>query len=127
MSKRTKKNLSFQIEQQNTHRRNKKVHKKNPMKLQKTLSENKLDVLLKNSMLVLDIIEKEINIKREEKGKNQIFKITKSSKERFQSDNDHKRESLQLDENNRNHIPIIDLKRAITNFQEIQNSVNPFI
>ena len=108
MSKRTKKNLSFQIEQQNTHRRNKKVHKK-------------------NSMLVLDIIEKEINIKREEKGKNQIFKITKSSKERFQSDNDHKRESLQLDENNRNHIPIIDLKRAITNFQEIQNSVNPFI
>ena len=73
MSKRTKKNLSFQIEQQNTHRRNKKVHKKNSMKLQKTLSENKLDVLLKNSMLVLDIIEKEINIKREEKGKNQIF------------------------------------------------------
>ena len=63
------------------------------MKLQKTLSENKLDVLLKNSMLVLDIIEKEINIKREEKGKNQIFKITKSSKERFQSDNDHKRKS----------------------------------
>lgn len=127
MSKRTKKNLSFQIEQQNTHRRNKKVHKKNSMKLQKTLSENKLDVLLKNSMLVLDIIEKEINIKREEKGKNQIFKITKSKKKRFQSDNDHKRESLQLDENNRNHIPIIDLKRAITNFQEIQNSVNPFI
>ena len=69
MSKRTKKNLSYQIEQQNTHRRNKKVHKKNSMKLQKTLSENKLDVLLKNSMLVLDIIEKEINIKREEKGK----------------------------------------------------------
>ena len=58
MSKRTKKNLSFQIEQQNTQRRNKKVHKKNSMKLQKTLSENKLDVLLKNSMLVLDIIEK---------------------------------------------------------------------
>ena len=48
MSKRIKKNLSFQIEQQNTHRRNKKVHKKNSMKLQKTLSENKLDVLLKN-------------------------------------------------------------------------------
>lgn len=127
MSKRTKKNLSFNVEQQNKQGTKKRIHKKKEMNLQKALSDNKLDVLLKNSMLILDIIEKEINLKTEEKKKNKIFLIIKSKKKKFQSEDEHEKEALQLDDTNRNHIPIIDLQKAITNFQETQKSVNPFI
>lgn len=127
MSKRTKKNLSFNVEQQNKQGTKKRIHKKKEMNLQKALSENKLDVLLKNSMLILDIIEKEINLKKEEKKKNKIFLIIKSKKKKFQSEDEHEKEALQLDDTNRNHIPIIELQKAITNFQETQKSVNPFI
>lgn len=127
MSKRTKKNLSFNVEQQNKQGTKKRIHKKKEMNLQKALSENKLDVLLKNSMLILDIIEKEINLKTEEKKKNKIFLIIKSKKKKFQSEDEHEKETLQLDDTNRNHIPIIELQKAITNFQETQKSVNPFI
>lgn len=127
MSKRTKKNLSFNVEQQNKQGTKKRIHKKKEMNLQKALSENKLDVLLKNSMLILDIIEKEINLKTEEKKKNKIFLIIKSKKKKFQSEDEHEKEALQLDDTNRNHIPIIELQKAITNFQETQKSVNPFI
>ena len=127
MSKRTRKNLSFNVEQQNKQGTKKRIHKKKEMNLQKALSENKLDVLLKNSMLILDIIEKEINLKTEEKKKNKIFLIIKSKKKKFQSEDEHEKEALQLDDTNRNHIPIIELQKAITNFQETQKSVNPFI
>lgn len=127
MSKRTRKNLSFNVEQQNKQGTKKRIHKKKEMNLQKALSENKLDVLLKNSMLILDIIEKEINLKTEEKKKNKIFLIIKSKKKKFQSEDEHEKETLQLDDTNRNHIPIIELQKAITNFQETQKSVNPFI
>ena len=127
MSKRTRKNLSFNVEQQKKQGTKKRIHKKKEMNLQKALSENKLDVLLKNSMLILDIIEKEINLKTEEKKKNKIFLIIKSKKKKFQSEDEHEKETLQLDDTNRNHIPIIELQKAITNFQETQKSVNPFI
>lgn len=127
MSKRTRKNLSFNVEQQNKQGTKKRIHKKKEMNLQKALSDNKLDVLLKNSMLILDIIEKEINLKTEEKKKNKIFLIIKSKKKKFQSEDEHEKEALQLDDTNRNHIPIIELQKAITNFQETQKSVNPFI
>lgn len=125
MVKRTKKNLSPQSKNKRCDAKQNRKHQ-SFNELQNDFSNNKLNDLLKNTLLVLNIMENEINLKMKERQKKKIFSVDKVIKDISTSKEQQEREEFILDEFNPNHLRIIQLKNSIKAFQENQ-PINPYV
>lgn len=107
-----------------------KIYQKNHILLKKDIEEIPLSTHISNAILVLTILEKEVQIKSEEKEKKKIFNIKKEHQE-----NDLIKNNSILDKNinegfenfpksNPNKIPFEELSNSLANLQNAKNIFN---
>lgn len=107
-----------------------KNYQKNHILLKKDMGEIPLSTHISNALLILTILEKEIQIKSEEKERRKIFNIKKE----YQENDSNKPYSI-LDKNmsedfenfpksNPNKIPFEELNNSLANLQNAKNIFN---